>query len=146
MRQILSFALVALAACPAWAGDKCPDFRFRSVRSLSVRDIGRLTEPDTDSKQISVRWFDEEDRPWLGKRPAIAFLLARTGDLAEKPIAGILYSDAPMRLETNQHPDTAYATATFVSKGSESSCQKFVFSLQPNGRVTANGAFIGQVK
>jgi len=146
MRLILSFAMIAALTGPAWAGDKCPDFRFRSVQSLSVQDIGRLTKPDEASKQISVQWFDEEDRPQLGKRPAIAFLLARTGDLAEKPIAGILYSDAPMRLETDQHADNAYPTVTFVSAESQSSCRKFVFSLQPNGRVTANGAFVGQIK
>jgi hypothetical protein len=148
MRLILSLALIVAAGHPVWADGKCPDFRFRAVQSLSIQNLGRLSEDKNNPPGgIRVLWFDHEDRPWLGKRPAIALMLARTGDLAETPVAGILYSNAPMRLESNRSSkNDASSAAVFAAEDKELSCPTFRFSMQPDGRVTADSIFIGQVK
>jgi hypothetical protein len=129
---------------PWRANAKCANFQFRPVSSLSIQDVGRLSAPEIVGS-VSVAWFDVEDRPWFQKRPAIALIMARLGDLGEIPVAGILYSDIPLELEKNAD-SPPINVANFVSSDQDPSCQRFTFSVAADGKVKANGKLVGHIK
>ena len=141
MRFIFSlpFLLIAIAQ-PAIARDSCKSFEFRTVKTLSVQDIGRLSTSEVVGT-IAISWFDSEDRPRLHGRGAQTFLLFRTGDLGEMPVAGILYANGPVEIVNRENAEGVSAV-TFAT--GEPSC-KLTLSVQNDGRVTAGDRSIGRM-
>ncbi len=149
--RCLLVALALIMGANATAADQCQGFKFERVRSLTLRDLGRLSRQEVVSGEIgSVVFipFDEEDYPRQSKFRALGLVFARVGDLGETPVGGYIWISKNAHYGEYKIAKSAdYVSITFRLGGAQRcATPRLGFELKQMGRVYVNGTLVGKVK
>jgi hypothetical protein len=154
----LLFALAAFVLiAPAAAATTCEEeFTFNPRPALALSDVKRLAKPGTmggsdlqtaDGAQLVVWPFDEEDRPSVGPRRALALVYVTRGDLGEKAVGGELLqlrSKPPFNLDHSEIKRSADGLQ--LALPAAIGCPPYVIRLDGHGLLLVQGRPLGRLR
>jgi hypothetical protein len=82
----------------------------RVVSALSINEISKLGDEislHNNFGGLTLRPFDDDDRPRRGKEIEIGFILARSGDLGGTPVGLIIWSERNLSFNFRKSPEGA---------------------------------------
>jgi hypothetical protein len=117
----------------------------RVVSALSVDEISKLGDAvslQNNFGGLTLRPFDDDDRPRRGKKIEIGFILARSGDLGGTPVGLIIWSDRNLSFNFRKSPEGGIS----VESSDLNSCRVLAtFTLSEKGFVLRDKKAIAQV-
>lgn len=152
--QLCKWVFMALAlamSAEVAADDRCQGLKFEQLRSLSLRDLGRLAQQNVVSGEpgsVVFIPFDEEDYPQQNQFRALGLVFARVGDLGEVPVGGYIWisKNANYRdYKTTKRADSISITFR-LEDAQHCAASRLDFELKQIGRVYVNGALVGTVQ
>ncbi len=147
---MLIVVVILTASVKAVAADQCQGFKFIQVQSLSLQDLGRMTQQKIvtgETGSVVFIPFDEEDYPQQGKFHAVGLVFARVGDLGETPIGGYIWISKDANYQSYEGTKTVSSVSIKLhALGARRCAASLVFELKQMGKVYVNGAFIGTVR
>ena len=148
----LIFMVLALTmSAEAAASAKCQGLKFEQVRSLSLKDLGRLAQQEViGGRPGSVVFipFDEEDYPQQGQFRALGLVFARVGDLGETPVGGYIFVSKGANYQDYKitKKDDSVSITFHLGVGQHCATSRLNFELRQMGGVYVNEVLMGTVQ
>lgn len=148
----LIFIVLALTmSFEAAANAECQGLKFEQVRSLSLKDLGRLAQQKVIGGQpgsVVFAPFDEEDYPQQGQFRALGLVFARVGDLGETPVGGYIFVSKSADYQDYKitKKDDSVSITFHLSVGQHCATPRLSFELRQMGGVYVNEVLIDTVQ